>query len=748
MPGHIPFLPGLMGSSLTMTPQQEGEVMGGAAEDLVRLRLKQRGFFGTVRPGMSSDEMIELMSGFMIGGATKKVGKPKKPKPNFAGNINLKNLDISKEAKNAIREAASRNDDFLKARRGEQSYGETVRLADEMGISVDSLLKGNLGEAFTAERALGSRQVLAAASEELVKKARKAIGGSDKDLFNFKKAMTEHAAIQEHIASMTAEAGRTLSQFNIAATGEVLTRAIKEIVEAGTGRGGLEGLAKKMVELDGPGLAKFTREASRATKSDMILELWLNSLLSGPTTQSVNLLSNKIFSFLTIPEHFLAAGFSKIRGRPIEDKVFFRETVGRMFGFVEGAKDGLALAAKAFRSESSFDPFFKIDLRRHQAIPSFRLRKGKPNRTVKIRGTDVDIPFTGEIQLGGKQIRIPGRALLAGDEFFKSIGSQMEVNSLAIREGLRAGLKGDALTKFIREAKANPSDSIKMASIDAARYVTFTKPLGSVGQRVLATVNEVPILRVIAPFIRTPANIVKAAGERLGPLPLLSKNVRANLKKGGAVSDIQLSRMVMGSMIGATVVTLAGEEVITGGGPTDPRARQLWLQNNKPYSFRFGDSTYSYSRFEPMGILFGISADLHEISGEITDGNIEKIAKGVLASIAKNLTSKTYLRGISQFVEAASDPDRYLQNWLNSMLGTLIPTGVAQVARSEDPILRDVRTVMDKLKSRIPGYSETLPARRNLWGETIILGVFELCVVEYAEMSSVTANGKALLIKF
>tara|TARA_R110000823_G_scaffold110417_1_gene230412 strand:- start:45 stop:644 length:600 start_codon:yes stop_codon:yes gene_type:complete len=55
------------------------------------------------------------------------------------------------------------------------------------------------------------------------------------------------------------------------------------------------------------------------------------------------------------------------------------------------------------------------------------------------------------------------------------------------------------------------------------------------------------------------------------------------------------------------------------------------------------------------------------------------------------------------------------------MVGTIVPTGLAQLARTIDPVVRDTQGYMDKLKSRIPGYSQTLEARPNFWGEPIIM---------------------------
>jgi hypothetical protein len=58
---------------------------------------------------------------------------------------------------------------------------------------------------------------------------------------------------------------------------------------------------------------------------------------------------------------------------------------------------------------------------------------------------------------------------------------------------------------------------------------------------------------------------------------------------------------------------------------------------------------------------------------------------------------------------------------LTNLAGTVVPSVSAQIARTTDPIMRDTRTALDRIKSRIPGYSDDVPARLNLWGEPIVL---------------------------
>ena len=612
--------------------------------------------------------------------------------------------------------------------RGKQSIDETQALADDLGMDYAKLTRRSLGQAYNAEQALAARQLLAQSGENLVGLARKARGGSDEDLIAFQRAFFRHVAIQEHVAGVTREAGRALNSFKITArTEKARLAAIEQTIRGAGGRENIEALADMLGEMDGPqAINKFAREASKAKTSDKVLELWINGLLSGPQTHAVNMLSNTLTQLWTLPEHTLAATFGAARK---SNKVLFREGLGRRFGLVQGAKDGVRLAGRSWLTEEPTDSTLKVEARKYQAIPSAILRPGKRKKTVAIlrpgkhKKTVIPIPFTGEIQVGGKQARIPGRALMAADEFFKAVGYRSELNALAIRNGVAKGLKGRALAEHVRGTIENPPEDLSLQAKHAAAYLTYTNPLGPGGQAVQKFVARYPAARIIAPFIRTPTNIIKFASERT-PFGLLMRDVRDNLrgKNGKVARDLQAARMALGSTVGIAVAALAAEGHITGGGPSDPKARAaLFATGWQPYSVKIGDGYHAFSRLEPAGMILGVSADFAEIAGEITKEERDSVGAMILGSITKNLVSKTWLRSMSDLVEAVHDPDRYGERYIQRLAGTMIPTDVAQVARVQDPVLREARSVLDHIKSRT-GYSKTLSARRNVWGDPIILG--------------------------
>ena len=465
-------------------------------------------------------------------------------------------------------------------------------------------------------------------------------------------------------------------------------------------------------------MATTIRQSYKANTWDMFLEAWINGLLSGPQTHMVNTGSNALFALWQIPERYLAAGISKVTPGP--QAVFAGEASAQAWGMIEGFKDALRAAGKALKEGEVADPLSKIEARRYRAITA-------ENMDLNPAG-----PAGRAVDLLGETVRIPSRFLVAEDEFFKTMGYRMELHAQAYRQAAMEGLEGDEFAKRITEVLADPPENIRLAAQNAARYQTYTNELGRAGKAVQTALREVPVLRLIVPFFRTGTNIAKAVQERT-PLAFLSKRFYGEISAGGARRDIALARLSAGSMMMATFATLASQGYITGAGPPDKTARQS-LRNMGWQSYSFctnpGEPIENrkyvrFSRIDPFGALLGLAADGVEIMAYSDEVGAEDIAAMCSMAIAENVSSKTWIKGVTDFIEAWSDPKRFMGNYLERMAGTLIPTGVATVERTIYPQFDEVNSWLDSIKSRTPGLSKDLPPRLNLWGEPIVGGTIK-----------------------
>lgn len=618
------------------------------------------------------------------------------------GNVDVRKLDSPQDIARALKTSHDALGGFDAATRGRIAQAETERLASELGMTADDLLSRRKGQALNAEEALAARQILAKSGNELVNLARRIqrveIPG-DEDAAAFQRALMRHAAIQEQVSGATAEAGRALSQFRMMADSRTVPgEVLAGIRDAGGGQKRIKEAANLLLNaIEGPP-GRFNTQVRKAASprfSDKLAELYINGLLSGPTTHVVNAVSNTMTAISQIPENAVASaigGARRIAARKEVDRVMGGELGARLFGLMQGTKEGASLFARALRTGETSDTFSKISGHDMRAISGVK----------------------------GEVIRIPGRLLNSADEFFKGMNRRAEMNALAYRQAHREGLTGEALTARIADLSANPTEAIELHGLDFARYMTFQRPLDGLGQKASQISREYPLLRPIITFVRTPVNLLKFAAERSPAAPLL-KEWRADFKAGGARRDLAMARAALGTGFATVFYQEALKGNVTGSAPTDSaKNRYMRADGWQPYSVRIGDQWVSYSRLDPFAVQLGVAADLALRSEGMTDRQLDNYAMLTVASIMRQMGDKTWLSGVTKFSQALQDPERYGSAYLRSLGGALaVPNVFAQTARAVDPVMRDRKTMADELQARIPGLSDGLFPKRDIWGRPI-----------------------------
>ncbi len=436
-------------------------------------------------------------------------------------------------------------------------------------------------------------------------------------------------------------------------------------------------------------------------KWDMFIEYWINGLLSGPATHATNIMSNMATIAWAIPERGLASMYSR-SVRP-------SEPLAMLGGILEAQGDALRLAWQAFKAEESQLGAGKLEGPARAITADALELTGVPGRAVDFLGS---------------MIRLPGRSLLAADDYFKSVAYRAELRALAKREAFRSGASRNQMKQIEERILAAPPEAIDDAAKEFASYVTFTRDLGEAGQKVQALAST-PVGRIVLPFVRTPTNIFKYAGERT-PLAFASQAVREEIAAGGPRRALALAKISLGAMTMSYIGMLAAEGIVTGGGPKDKELRKaLMLTGWKPYSFKIGDTYYSYARIEPLGSLFGLGADSADLLGQLPEKDAEQLGAALVVAISRNVANKTFIKGLAGTLNAVSSQEMsVVKSFMEKELPTILPfsTGMGQVARELDPVMREVNSIMDAFKKNVPTYSDTLPPTRNMWGEPILLG--------------------------
>jgi GGDEF domain-containing protein len=603
------------------------------------------------------------------------------------------------DAKRLIVETADRmGPQIEQARRGVQTWKDTDKeiqdLVNVTGYSARDLAKRARGEAYNAAHLKLAHDMMVTSAARTTRKLAEIYSKpsgeiSDADIANARLALAEHAVIQSQFAGARAEAGRAL---------QILRRTAQEIqgknTEAlmnllGDKQTNID-ILKKIAEMDPGntlGLSIVARDLARATTADQVHEVWINMLLSHPLTHVVNITSNALTTLYrtSLEKPAQAAIEAVTKGK--KRQVFFREVPAELYGSLRALPEALKVGAESFAKGTVGG--------KAEAV-SFKAVPGK---------------------VGGI-LRTPTRLLGAADQVFKTLIRRGQLHALAYRNARLEGLKGDALTKRIAELETAPTEAMLAKADQEAAYRTYTQPLGAIGKWVLLGRQKFPPMRFIAPFITTPTNIAKFAVERT-PIGLVNTMVKMSKGKVSKadISD-ELAKSLVGSTLMAGIATLAAQGHITGGGPRDKNERYaLYRTGWQPYSVKIGDKYYSYARMEPLGSILGMAADLGDM---VTNAKgADDAAARMAFCLSKNLVSKTYLQGISTLIDAIHEPERYGERWVQQLGGTVIPSGVAGLARATDKELKEIDGMRDVYCSRTPGLTQFVKPRRDLWGNAI-----------------------------
>jgi len=233
---------------------------------------------------------------------------------------------------------------------------------------------------------------------------------------------------------------------------------------------------------------------------------------------------------------------------------------------------------------------------------------------------------------------------------------------------------------------------------------------------------EVPVGRVLLPFVKVPVNILRWSYTN-SPLPLIfpSSRISMELAAGGASRDLALAKIGLGTALSVTLGGYALSGQITGQGPSNRELNEAWRRaGNEPFSLTVGDKRYSYNSLEPIGMMAAIIADTHDIMKFSKDEDAAQLALSAVFGTGGALLSKTYLQGTAEFLNALQNPDaesaRYMRNLVS---GAVVPGTVADFRSAMDPWMHAHYSLLDTIQSRLPYISEGLPPQRTLWGDPI-----------------------------
>lgn len=618
-----------------------------------------------------------------------------------------------------------------------KTFEETKAGANDEIVNVLNMGKNwnKEGTLFSDTQVVAMKQALLNSSESLKKIAEAIKGGDDSSatLFLFRESMARHASLVQTFKYGRANIARALNSFKIpgdfvGSQGEFERLVVDEL-------GGSKA-ATMMAEhiLDAKNLRELNQYAEGSwmkKTSDGLMEIYINGLLSSPRTQFRNLFGNAFFQAYKIPEMTMAAVYNKTENAvkyvgskmPItrnvnwfknpSDGVTFEQVYARMYSYTYSFRKALQAANVAIKNPPT----------------STKLETAQYNRatiTAENFGFAADSTFGSAIDLIGKTVRLPGTALVWGDEFFKTMAKYAEESDLAIqysqklqKNGTDPALIPEMVTDYIY---TNP---VALKQLEEARLASvFQDDLGPMMQSIQKAIGDVklmgfPILRVQVPFFKTPVNIFKAVYNRSLGVPAKAiavpfDMIYSTFNKGEPLmnytkkfmNDAQFRSKEMGIATQAVAMFAVVDQAvadghITGRPPIDPKKRKYYQEvlDIQPYSFVFygpnsdtskpkfddkgipnGDLTYvSYAGLEPFGSFFGITASARDIMQNSTDPVLsDNLAMSYAFATADYFKQIPFIQGMSEFFnmfDKGYDPEQLVdvQSIIKQYANVVVP---------------------------------------------------------------------------
>ncbi len=687
--------------------------------------------------------------------------------------FNLSRIENSEQLGASIDELSEiYKEKIYKGKRGVQTFDMTQTKADmsrEMGFDVEAALSRQPGELWPDYKIKAARDMFVAQVEKTrdMALAIKAPGGNSEDaLLAFRREMAVTAALQMQIKGAQTEVARALSQFRMTARSPLEARVqVHELVETAGGSKVNEEMVDAFlnaVENGGPDAAAiFARQANNATSMEMLYEAWINSLLGSPQTHIVNVVGNGLAATQGIAERYAAAGYGTIErtaqkalGKEIAPGgITFDEANAYTNGLVGSTMDAFRAFGKALKTGKQSDAYGKLDYHgaaiTAQNVNELPIAKSLAGRFGKDELIDANSKLALTIDyLGEYYYRLPGRFLMAEDDFFKTLNYRAELHARTAREAgelQKAGRSPEEIEARKAEILQDPqvaAPDIHLGSIDQMREQTFTSPPGQIAGKLQGFLNEAklgnfPAGRIVVPFFNVINNITKYAAARTPGLALInpkSKTFQDLFSGDPARRQMVMGKWTTGGSIMGTAAWLNMNGVCTGRMTDNPKLRaQMEAQGKKPYScvVTMSDGTsraVQYNRLDPVGMSIGIATTTAEVMHYTTDEETrEMLGIAAVSAILPYMEEKSYFSGIADFMNALmpqyGDDDarveamsRYVQNLASSAPGALLGP-----AAPGTPLSGFVTREIAGDNTRRTANASPFRVEKDAWGEEVLI---------------------------
>ena len=444
----------------------------------------------------------------------------------------------------------------------------------------------------------------------------------------------------------------------------------------------------------------------------MFWETWYNALLSGLPTMGINFVGNTLTLAIDNSERLLAGTAKAFTG----DTALLREATWQIAGQMAAVGDAFKVAARTYMTELPFDPKTRLEGIDTASTRSIRLnpdRKGIMDM--------FQVVGKGGGGIGGRQLRFAGRVLMSMDDLFKVVHTRGYMYSQGAKEAIEKGVtSGKGIVDFITNdfmPRAVKDTGILKRAVEHSRRLTYTEDQGDVGKAISVIADGIPGGRLFLPFVRTPTNILRFAGERIPGVHFMTRT-GADMKMGGDQKYLALSRLALGAVTMTVGAMLAFNDRVIGPAPTNPAERNAFdAAGLMPWSIRLGDQWVQWNRLDPIAIPFAMGAGIKSlVKAGLSDDDQQSVMEAFMVLISDAMLDKSWFQGVQNVVSAMDNPGRFGHSLGMSVSRTAVPSILAATTRAYNPVTTAPMTVLEAIYDRARFDRGEVPAKVNALG--------------------------------
>lgn len=295
-------------------------------------------------------------------------------------------------------------------------------------------------------------------------------------------------------------------------------------------------------------------------------------------------------------------------------------------------------------------------------------------------------------------------------------------------QALNEGLKGKEFNSRVGELLKNSTPEMAENALNHALEMTFQQDSSlAEGAAFIKkgfrkafgkTVSEISL-----PIYKTPANIFQTFFVDYNPIAQVLKGIYEGTFGGGYDKQSFVTgsgKTVVGSVFMALGGYLAGKGMMTGNYPTTQSEKAAWAAEGKQTNSVLIDGQWrDVGRVGPFGMLMGLGADVTNLNKDMEGLSKTQQASQLAFGVLDKISEMPMLYGLSGELQAINNPQQSASKYVNTLIGTVVPKIVQNVAQTVDTTKRNPQGVTQQLESEIPGLTGKVPAARDVWGRTI-----------------------------